>query len=124
MMTAPAFLEIMAAWQPHFVPVDERPSGPCQRAERLPFRERLWTALDLLSALDEAVGPVRDQLMQELSNLLHSHILHPTLRLNEQQLGTVMRTLSELDHEATRAVPNAAQFCRSARLLVDVMLLA
>ncbi|HEX3904006.1 MAG TPA: hypothetical protein VH853_14290 [Polyangia bacterium] len=124
MMTAPAFLEIMARSQPHLGPVDERVTCPCRRGEPLPARERLWVALDLLRASDEAVGAARDHLMQQVLNVLQSEILRPSLRLSERQLATVMTTLSELNHEATRATPNATQFCQRARLVIDTILLA
>jgi hypothetical protein len=124
MMTAPAFLDIMARWPPHLAPVDERAIVSCARAERLPYRERLWAALDLLSALDEAVGSARDHLMQQVLNSLHCEILRPTLRLSARQLSIVMATLSELNHEATRATPAVEQFCQRARLVVDIVLLA
>ncbi len=124
MMTAPAFLDIMAHWQPHLGPVDERPRASCTREEQPTSRERLWAALDLLGGLDEAVGPALDHLMQQVLNALHSEILRPTLRLSERQLAIVMTTLSELNHEATRATPDVAQFCQRASLLVDIMLLA
>lgn len=123
MMTAPAFLDIMARRQPHPAPVDERLKAPCTREERLPSRERLWAALDLLIPLDEAVGLARDHLMEQVLNTLHSEILGPTLRLSERQLASVMATLSELNHEATRAIPDTAQFCRRARLVIDTILL-
>jgi hypothetical protein len=57
-------------------------------------------------------------------NVLHFEILHPTLRLSERQINTVMATLAELDHEATRFTPDAAQFSRRALLVVDILLLA
>lgn len=124
MMTAPAFLDIMARWQPHLAPVDESATDPCPPEERRASRERLWAALDLLGALDEAVGTARDHLMQTVLNALHSEILRPTLRLGERQLAIVMMTLSELNHETTRAMPDVAQFCRRAALVVDTILLA
>lgn len=124
MMTAPAFLDLMARWPPHLAPPDERVSVFRARAERPPYRERLWAALDLLRGLDEAVGPARDRLMQQVLNALHSELLRPTLRLTERQRALVMATLSELNHEATRATPDTAQFCQHARLVIDTMLLA
>jgi hypothetical protein len=124
MMTAPAFLEIMTRWQPQLAPADERLTALCMRDEWLPFRERLRAALDLLTALDEAVGPARDQLMEQVLTVLHSEILRPSLRLTERQLATVMTTLAELDHETTRATPDTAHFCQRARLVVDIALLA
>jgi hypothetical protein len=124
MMTAPTFLEIMARRQPHLVPVDEQLTALRRRDERPPFRDRLWAATEALSALDETVGSTRDQLMQYLLSVLHSEILRPTIRLSERQLGTVMLTLSGLDHEPTRPVPDVARFGQGARLVVDIMLLA
>ena len=124
MMTAPAFLDIMARWQPQIGLVDERLRAACTREERLTSRERLWAALDLLSRLEETVGPVPDHLMQQVLNALHTEILRPTLRLSERQLAIVMTTLSELNHEATRATPDVAQFCQRASLVIDIMLLA
>ena len=124
MMTAPAFLDIMARWRPHLAPVEDRLMAHSSREELLPFHERFSAALDLLSAIDEAVGPSRDQLMQQMLNALHSDILRPTLRLSDRQLATVMTTLSELTHEATRAAPDAGQFCQGARLVVDIVFLA
>lgn len=121
MLTTPAFFEIMARWQPR---LDARLTDLCTPGERRPFRQRLWAALDLLSALDEGAGPARDQLMQQVLNVLHSEILRPTLRLSSRQLATVTMTLSELDHEATRVPPDVAQFCRRARTVVDIELLA
>ena len=70
MMTAPTFLEIMARWQPHLVPVDERLTALCPREERPAFRERLWAATEALSALDDTVDSTRDQLMQHLLSVL------------------------------------------------------
>ena len=62
--------------------------------------------------------------MQYLLSVLRSEILRPTIRLSDRQLDTVMLTLSDLDHEATRPVPDVARFGRGARLVVDIMLLA
>ena len=123
MMTATAFLHIMARRQVHLAPIGERATVSCARTELLPYRERLWAAMELLSALDEAVGPARDQLMQQELNALHSEILRPTLRLSARQLASVITTLSELNHEATRATPDVEQFCQHARLVIDTMLL-
>ena len=124
MMTAPAFLDIMAHRQPPLGPVDERLRSPRTREERVASRESLWAARDLLGGLGEAVGPVQGHLMQEVLNALHTEVLRPTLRLSERQLAIVMTTLSELNHEATRATPDVAQFCQRAGLVIDTMLLA
>ena len=123
MMTAPAFLEIMAHWHPRLDSLDDSLPAPSAREEQ-PFRERLWSVRNLVSTLDEAVGTAPEQLIQKVLNVLHLEILHPTLRLSERQVTTVMATLAELDHEATRFTPDTAQFSRRALLLVDVLLLA
>jgi hypothetical protein len=123
MMTAPAFLDIMAHRQPRLAPIAERLTDPCRQDDRLPSWERLWATLKLLGALDEAVGGARGDLMQQVLNVLHSEILRPSLRLGGRQLAVVMTTLSELNHEGTRATPDAERFCRRARLVIDTILL-
>jgi hypothetical protein len=123
MMTAPAFLKIMAHWHPQLDSLDDCLPAPRAREEQ-PFRERLWSVRNLISTLDEAVGAAPEQLIQTVLNVLHFEILHPTLRLSERQINTVMATLAELDHEATRFTPDAAQFSRRALLVVDILLLA
>lgn len=125
MMTAPAFLDIMAQRQPPLGPVDdERLRRPSTREERVASRESLWAARDLLGGLGELVGPVPGHLMQEVLNALHTEVLRPTLRLSERQFAIVMTTLSELNHEATQATPDVAEFCQRASLVIDTMLLA
>ena len=123
MMTAPAFLEIMTGWHPGLALVDDGPTARPTREERRPSRERLWAVRELLGALDETAVPTRDQLMQQVLEVLQADVLRPTLRLRQRQLDTVMTTLAELAHETTRATPDVGLFCRRAQIVVDILLL-
>lgn len=123
MMTAPAFLQIMAPRHPRLGSNDDRLTGPHTREER-PLDQRLRSVRNLISTLDEAGGTAPEELMQWTLSVLHSAVLRPTIRLSKGQLTTVMTTLSELNHEATRATPDTVLFCQRAQLVVDVLLSA
>lgn len=123
MMTAPAFLEIMTDSHPCLASVDDGLTALGTREERRPSRERLWSVRELLGALDETPVPTRDQLMQQILEVLRSEVLRPTLWLDKRHLDTVMTTLAELDHQTTRATPDVRLFCQRAQLVVDILLL-
>jgi hypothetical protein len=85
------------------------------------FSELLTIARELLGTLKDATRAGQTHVMQRVLRLLHREILCPNLRLTEQQLGTVMTAVTDLEHEAVRMAPDAAIFNGRAQIVVDIL---
>lgn len=85
------------------------------------FPERLEVIRELMSALDLATRSGQGHVMRKMLGILRAEILGVGLRLTDGQLGVVMNTLTELEHEAGRVAPLPAAFNDNARVVVDVL---
>lgn len=91
------------------------------RKDLAPFSQLLEIARELLGTLKHATRAGQAHVMQRVLRLLHREILCPNLRLTEQQLGTVMTAVTDLEHESVRVAPDVAIFNARAQIVVDVL---
>jgi hypothetical protein len=83
--------------------------------------QRLEITRDLLDALDDATRPGQAHVMRRILNILQSEILRPSLSLSGEQVAAVMAAVTELEHEAGRAAPDAGLFGRGAQIVIDLL---
>jgi hypothetical protein len=111
-------LKVVAAVAPLRTEETSRAPNP------LSFPERVAVIRELMGTFDVVTRSGQDHVMRKVLRILRTEVLSVGLSLTDGQLGVVMSSLNDLEHEAGRVVPRPAAFNDNASVVVDVLVKA